>query len=207
MSSTPPTTRRHVLWGLAALAFLAGCASTPPRLYVLTPMPEEGDPDRRDDRSIGVQPVAMPEYLDRLEIVTYAGTHELEASRDDRWAERLPANVTRVVAENLSTLLGTDRVVVMPSRRTDRIDYEVAIDFDRFERNASGDGVLDAHWTILDGETQSVLFNDRSRFSARVPDDSYTSLTAVMSENLTMLSRKIATAIASLPAERRRPGS
>lgn len=207
MPTAPPVPRRHVLKGLAGLAMLAGCSSTPQHLYVLTPIRESGGRDRRNDRAIGVQPVTMPEYLDRSEIVTYTGTHELKASPDDRWAERLPANATRVVAENLSALLGTDRVVILPSRRIDRIDHEVAIDFDRFERTASGDCVLDAHWTVLDGATQKVAVSRRSRLSARVPEDGYAALAATMSENLAMLSREIATAIADLPRSGRRAGA
>jgi uncharacterized lipoprotein YmbA len=206
MHATTSILRRLALLGpLAALA-LGGCSSAEPRLYVLTPLPPTGDGEGGNTRSVGVLPATMPEYLDRAEIVTYASAHELTASRDDRWAERLPSNVTRVMAENLSSLLGTDRVYVMPSRRNDQSDYEVAVEFDRFERTAAGESVLDARWTILDGATRKVVATDRTRLAARVPDDGYASLVAAMSENLTRLSREvaagIATAIASAPTRR-----
>jgi len=192
--------RRQALWGLLAVVAVTGCSGTQPRLFVLTPIPAGNGPARgRGNRAISVQPVTMPDYLDRPEIVSYASTNELSASRDDQWAERLPTNITRVLAENLSVLLGTDRVQVMPSRRGDRTDYEVSVAFDRFSRAASGQCVLDAQWAILDGATQKTLARDRTRIATPVADGGYPALVAAMNENLTALSRDIAEAIANLP--------
>ncbi|MBP2311272.1 putative lipoprotein YmbA [Azospirillum soli] len=140
----------------------------------------------------------MPEYLDRPEIVSYAGPHELAANRDDRWAERLPANITRVLAENLSILLGSDRVDVLPSRRNDRHDYEVTVEFDRFEQTVSGDSVLEAHWTIQNGTTEKVLVREKTRLANRVPGSGYAPVVAAMNDNLTVLSRDIAAALEKL---------
>lgn len=201
----PPSLSRYLLSGLAAVSVLAGCSGTDPRLYVLAPMTADGSTVRNTwDRSVGVPVVTLPEYLDRSEIVSYASTNQLNANRDDRWAERLPSNVTRVLAENLSILLGTDRVIVMPSRNGDRPDYEVSVEFDRFERIAAGQSVLDAHWTILDGTTHKPLVRDQTRVSTPVPDDGYTSLVAAMNENLNTLSRDIARGFATLPQKKGR---
>lgn len=190
---------RYVLSGLVAVSVLAGCSGTDPRLYVLAPMTADGTVRKGWERSIGVPVVTLPEYLDRPEIVSYASTNQLHTNRDDRWAERLPSNVTRVLAENLSILLGTDRVVVMPARNGDQPDYEVNVEFDRFERNAGGQSVLDAHWAILDGATHKTLVRNQTRVSSRVPDDGYASLVAAMNDNLTALSRDIARGFATLP--------
>lgn len=183
-----------------AAAALAGCSGTQARLYMLIPLTTGTTTTRRpDSRSVGVQPVVMPEYLDRSEIVAYAGPHELSANRDDRWAERLPTNVTRVLAENLSILLGTDHVYVLPSREPERPDYEVAVEFDRFERSASGESVLDAHWLVRDAASQKVVVRNRTRLATRIPNDSYGALVASMNENLSNLSHDIAAVIANLP--------
>ncbi|WP_431861263.1 PqiC family protein [Azospirillum sp.] len=191
--------RRWFLSSLLATAAVAGCGGADPRLYVLAPMEANAPVKRGGGRSIGVQLVSLPEYLDRSEIVTYTSANELQANRDDRWAERLPTNVTRVLAENLSTLLTNDRVHVMPSRNGDRADYEVHVEVDRFERVASGQSVLDAHWTITDGATRKVLVRDETRLSSRVRDQGYPALVAAMNDNLAVLSHEIAGAIARLP--------
>ncbi len=199
MPACAPIPRRGLLSRLVALVIVTGCSGAEPRLYVLTPMAPNNDASRNSRRSIGIQPVSMPEYLDRSEIVTYTSSYELKSSRDDLWAERLPANVTRVVADNLSILLGTNDVSVLPSKNIDRFDYEVSIEFEHFERTAVGDGILDAHWTILNGETQKVITRKRTKLNTRVPDDEYTSLAAVMSNNLALLSQEIAAAITERP--------
>ena len=197
--SAPALPRRCFLSSLAAAAALAGCSGAEPRLYVLAPM-ERDDTIKRDrNRSVGVQVVTLPEYLDRAEIVTYTSTNELNANRDDRWAERLPTNVTRVLAENLSTLLASDRVHVMPSRNGDRPDYEVSVEFDRFERSASGQSVLDAQWIIHDGASRKALVREHTRLVNRVRDNGYPALVAAMNDNLAVLSHEIAGAIAKLP--------
>lgn len=200
--------RRRFLSNLVAMVVVAGCSGAEPRLYVLTPK-ESGDLAKRGgNRSIGVQLVALPEYLDRSEIVTYTSANELQANRDHRWAERLPNNVTRVLAENLSTLLANDRVHIMPSRNGDRADYEVHVDFDRFERTAAGQSVLDAHWTIADGATRKVLVRDETRLASPLRDRGYPALVTAMNENLAALSHEIAGAVAKLPQKGgRRAGS
>lgn len=203
MHAPVPIARRYVLWSLVAAASLTGCSSAQPRLFVLTPMAANGmaangGAKSHGKRSVGVQPVTMPEYLDRPEIISYAGPHELATNRDDRWAERLPTNITRVLAENLSILLGSDDVHVLPSRRNDRPDYEVTVEFDRFEQTLSGDSVLEAHWMVHDGAKQKVVARDRTRLATRVSGSGYAPLVAAMNDNLTVLSRDIAAAIEKL---------
>lgn len=191
---------------------LPGCASTPPRLYVLVPLTARangtaangaaangGAAHGPDPRAIGVRVATLPEYLDRSEVVSYVGPNELSADGDHRWAERLTTNVTRVLAESLSALLHTDRVRVLPSRDIDRFDCEVTVEVDRFERTVAGDSALDAHWTVRDGATQKVLIRDQTSRAVHVPDDHYAALVAAMNDNLAALSQDIASAIARLP--------
>lgn len=194
--------RRLVLPGLAAAALsavmLSGCAGAPPRLYVLTPMAGEGGAKTGGTLSVGVQPVTMPGYLDRPAIVSFVGPHELSVNGDDQWAEGLPTNITRVLAENLSILLGSDRVYVLPSWLNDRYAYTVTVRIDRFEQAPSGEAVLDAEWTIQGGATDKVIARDRTRVARPVPGSGYPSLVAAMNDTLTALSRDIAAALETL---------
>lgn len=216
--------RRSLLWGLAATVAMPGCSSPPPRLYVLTPSSDAelntGRSNRQADpggattrlgggngsagRALGVRPVVLPEYLDRSEIVSYSGPNELNADGDNRWAERLPANITRVLAKNLSVLLNSDRVRVLPARDVERFDFEIAVDIDRFERTITGDSVLDARWAILDGMSQHVLVRQQTRRTVHVDDDRYPALVAAMNSNLAALSHDIASAFSALPRTGRR---
>ena len=216
--------RRSLLWGMAATVALPGCSGPPPRLYVLTPLSDavqnNGPSDHQADpggakarigggngsagRALGVRPVVLPEYLDRSEIVSYSGPNQLDADGDNRWAERLPANITRVLAKNLSVLLNSDRVRILPARDVERFDCEIAVDIDQFERTITGDSVLDARWAILDGISEHVLVRQRTRRTVHVDDDRYPALVAAMNSNLAALSRDIASAVSALPRTGRR---
>ena len=67
---------------------------------------------------VAVGPVAIPDYLDRPQILTRSGPSELQLAEFERWAGSLEKDVSRVLAENLSTLLEKDHVIVLRSRIT-----------------------------------------------------------------------------------------
>ena len=101
-----PLDRRSTLWLLAAAA-LAGCATrdTPPRrLYALTgtpPLPADARPGQ-DGRAWVLSPqIALPELLDRDEILVAEGQAGLAPWPEARWAEPLRDALPRVLADDL----------------------------------------------------------------------------------------------------------
>src|SRR5882762_7561588 len=116
-----------------ALLVLSGCfGSTPPTQFYLLPSPTSVDtapPSSASQRdlTIGVGPVTLPPYLDRPQIVTRASRAKLVLADFDHWAAPLQDTVTRVLAENLSLLIPTDRVVLYPWPRTKDPDYQVTV--------------------------------------------------------------------------------
>src|SRR5215831_18341660 len=100
---------------------LSGCASSPPtRFYVLPSLTsaDTAPPAAPRDLTIGVGPVTLHPYLDRLQIVTRASRARLALGDFDQWAASLQDSVTRALAENLSLLIPTDRVLLYPWSRT-----------------------------------------------------------------------------------------
>ncbi|WP_457420066.1 PqiC family protein [Roseateles sp. P5_E7] len=98
--------RRDVMLMLAATA-LTGCATrdTPPRrLYALTgtpPLPADAKPGK-DGRAWVLSPqIALPELLDRDEILVAEGSAGLRPWPEARWAEPLREALPRVLAEDL----------------------------------------------------------------------------------------------------------
>ncbi|MFX8992082.1 ABC-type transport auxiliary lipoprotein family protein, partial [Acinetobacter baumannii] len=85
-----------------------------------------------------VAAAAVPEYLDRAEIVSRTRTNEILLSPDSRWAEGLSVNAQRVVTENLSRLLASDRVVMLPTRTGARVEIEVFVELMACEIDAEG---------------------------------------------------------------------
>jgi uncharacterized lipoprotein YmbA len=111
--TTPDRLRRrdglHLLLAVLALP-LVGCATrdTPPRrLYGLTgtpALPADARPGQ-DGRAWVLSPqVAMPELLDRDEILVAEGSAGLRPWPEARWAEPLRDALPRVLAEDLARL-------------------------------------------------------------------------------------------------------
>ncbi len=188
---------------LCALS-VAGCLSPRPddsKFFVLSPV--HGDPVGATSASsrqilIGLGPVKLPEYLDRQEVVTRIAPNRLELSSVDRWAEPLDADFTRVLAQNLSTDLGTQRITFFPWYATTHVDYQVKVDVYRFESDKDGKVDLAAHWQILDGTGKLLIARD-STYSENAQAGSASDSAAAMSRALGKLSQDIAAAIQSAP--------
>src|SRR6266498_1510380 len=100
----PQRATRPVLASLSGvLLVLGGCLGTPPtRFYLLPALTDVSSPAAMGERTltIGVGPVTLPPYLDRLQIVTRASQAQLHLAEFDQWAASLQDTVARVLAEN-----------------------------------------------------------------------------------------------------------
>jgi uncharacterized lipoprotein YmbA len=182
---------------LACAALLAGCGSTPPvKYYVLSSVrdaaPAAGG-NVLSDKSIGVGPVVLPEYLDRPQIVVGASSNRLEFADAHRWAEPLADNFARVLQENLSLLLGTERVQSFAS--SVRGDYQLAVQVLRFDRRDDGVVSLVARWSVVSRDGTVLLDARRSSFKVSPSDTGVEALVSAQSEALAHLSREIAAAL------------
>jgi uncharacterized protein len=184
---------------LGASLIVGGCASQPSRFYLLSAVPNTEmaslEMSGQQGPTIGVGPVTLPRYVDRPQIVTRTSPYELKVAEFDRWAEALDTNFTRVLAENLSILLPSARVVMSPWPRAIPIDYQVTVDVTHFLSQVGGDSLLIADWTLFKGEGQDALTSGRSRFSASPGGQDYAAIVAAMSQTVASLSREIATAV------------
>jgi uncharacterized lipoprotein YmbA len=184
---------------LGTSLMVGGCASQPSRFYLLSALPNTEaasmEASGAQGPTIGVGQVTLPRYTDRPQIVTRTSPYELHLAEFDRWAESLDANIARVIADNLSVLIPTSRVVVSPWPRATAIDYQVIIDVTHFLSQVGGESLLIADWTLLKGEGPQALTSGRSRFSAPAAGQGYAAIVAAMSQTVASLSREIATAI------------
>lgn len=182
------------------LGLTEGCAgSKPSRFYLLHSVARgeipAGQKASRNDISVGIGPVNLPEYLDRPQIITRTSLNRLELAEFDRWAEPLSETFPRVLAENLGAMLGTDRVLVYPWPRSSRVDCQVEVQVNRFEGSPGGSACLSAWWTLYGENGKSVLASRQSELAEPVTSSSYEDLVAAQSRLLGSLSREIAAAI------------
>lgn len=214
-----------------SLALLAACArplggeSAPNRYYVLSALPQAaGETPAAAARSapaVGIGPVTLAQYLNHKRIATRDAQNRLTLADFDLWAAPLDEEIASVLAENLTAMIPTDRVLLLGRSGNVPIDYRVKVDIARFERNASGKVVLIARWTVLDAANRKELAFGRSVIdkpltAAAPPADEtapagrpaaaaeYEAIVRAMSDALADLSREIAAAIKAVSAEKAR---
>ena len=191
---------------------LAGCSSLLPkpkpgssRIFVLfSPLQaaERQDSDHSGQISLGVGPVRLPAYLDRKEIVTRVAQGRFDVSEDDRWAEPLDENLTHVLAQNLSILLGSDRIITYPWPIDQKPDYRVEIQVLRFESDSAGEAQLSARWAVIDDTGKETPNLKESRLTRPAKEKSIDASVAALSETVADLSREIAKTVVAIDGQR-----
>jgi uncharacterized lipoprotein YmbA len=179
----------------APAAFGAACASSPSKFYTLSPMAEPGG--ARANYSVAVGPVSVPAVIDRPQLVVEAGPNQVEIDEFNRWASPLQSDIARVVAENLTKMLGTPLVSVFPQSTAAGASYRVWIDVVRFESAPGKSATLDAVWKVR-GKKAETSRAGRTTVSEPLTAGGYTALVAAHSRALGRLSEEVAEAIRAL---------
>jgi uncharacterized lipoprotein YmbA len=187
-----------VILAIAAI-FLGGCRSQAPRFYTLTPIPEDQVISKRQSPArnavIGIGPVKLAEYLDESLIVTRTSDNELAKAQFNRWVGSFKDNFINVLADDLGSLLSTERIYLYPWRTSVPIDYQVSVDVVRCDGRLGDAAVLEARWSILKGPEKKLLKTHRSSIREPVTGADYAALVAAQSQAVAKLSQEIATAI------------
>lgn len=181
---------------------LAGCiggTSAPTQFYMLDPVsPTSLDPARVSKRPVvrvSLDPVEVPEYLNRPQIVTHLDRAEYQLDEFHRWMEPLGDNLTRVIAENLSEMLAADGIDILSMSRPVETDYTVAVQILRLDGKRGQDMVLVARWSLFDQTDDSLSLTKRSIIQETVNDDTFQGLVQLQNRMIESLSRAIADGI------------
>jgi uncharacterized protein len=174
-----------------------GCASTPQsHFYTLSPALKPAAVAEAS-YSISVGPVTIPAAVDRPQIVVRVGPNQVDIDEFNRWASPLQSDIARVVAENLSSMLGTPYVTVFPQTPAAGASYRVVISVLRFDSVPGGSATLDAVWTARRAkEDQSRT--GRTTVSVPTQGSGYVPLVAAHSLALEKLSGDLAEAIRAM---------
>jgi len=152
----------------AGTVLLAGCSilapqPDPSRFFVLAPLADatartsgtEAEP--LPTVVLGVGPIKLPPYLDRNAMAIRVSATQITYSSLDLWAEPLDVNVARVLLQNLSVLLGTERILMYPWPIAVKVNYQVEVQVLRLDASSSGEAQLTARWSIKEGSTQRYV--------------------------------------------------
>ncbi len=200
-TSTPKLVTTVLILLCSGMLTIYGCSSKPTKFYVLTPLAEvQTIPDRlnEDTLSIGVGPISLPDYVNRPQIVTKNGANELVIDEFYRWAEPLRTNVSRVLRDNLATLLGTENINKYPWNRFVDIDYQVSIDFTRFDSVIGKEATIEARWIVLTDRGRNEILRKKSKITKKAETEHYDAIVIAESQALAELSQQIAHEIHTL---------
>ena len=151
-------------WALLLGGLLSGCGSSPPNnVYVLSaqdfPAPTGTTP------SIGIGPVAVPEYQNRKDMVINRDGNALQVANLNQWGEPLDAGVQRVLVLNLAGLLNTQDVSGFPWQAQRAPGYGVRVNVLQLEAGEQ-QALLTAEWQVFRPADGALVQRRISRLQA-----------------------------------------
>jgi len=193
-----------VLSGVVAALLVAGCLGRSPRpeFYRLEPTAVGAAPAASLPKlGIAVGAIEFPRYLDRPEIVTRDGDQRLALASAQRWGGTLRSEVQRVLADDLSALLGTPRIAVYPVEPRFPVAWRVLFDVRSFEGVRGERVVLRVRWIVASGADGRAVAVEESVIEQPVASDTWDAYVAAHSAALGAVTRQIAERIVALSAK------
>ncbi|SAL47135.1 lipoprotein [Caballeronia udeis] len=129
------------------LGSLSGCATSPEsKFYTLNAVPVVEQSPKVARVAIAIDPVTVPELIDRSQIVTRVDANRVSIDEFARWAELLKSQIPRVLAADLEQFIPGAIVSTYPQRVDDNA-YRVSVDVQRFDTSMSGAVTLAVIWS------------------------------------------------------------
>ena len=158
---------------LLALSILSACVTKPApttRYYMLTSTPASQTGVKSNSPVIEIAALRLPQYLDRPQMVTRPTPQRLEIHETHRWGDNLRNNLERVLADNLSQVLSTSQVLIVP-HLSPRVDYRLMVEVQQYERVHDDRVVLQAQWSLFEEGEPTPLAGNNTRFVHTLASD------------------------------------
>jgi uncharacterized lipoprotein YmbA len=174
------------------------CGSPPENFYVLRDSTPAAALPAVSSRSftgaVMVGPVSLPDFVDRPQLVVQSTPDRVTVLEQQRWAEPLKVGIARLMAAQLSRLLGstsvssTDDVLGRP-------DLRVSLDVRRFETDPGRAVTLETLWTVRAAEDRR---NGHTLVQEPIRGAGYEAVVAADGRAFEAVSRQIAEAVSAL---------
>jgi uncharacterized lipoprotein YmbA len=178
------------------VAVLYGCSRSPrANFYILEPTAKaEVAFPAQNALTVAVAPITLPDIVDRPQLVVRVDGSRVDILEMHRWAEPLKSGIPRLLADNLSRLLGSAQVSTYSQNAASEADYLIFVDIQRFE--STDDSVtVDAIWTIRRSKQGSQKTGLSHVHEPRGSESAYEALVSAYSRALAAVSNDIARAI------------
>lgn len=164
-------------------------SSPPPNYYLLTAQAVSAQASLADV-SLGVGPVRVAPFLERVQLVSHDGRAGLTVDGRHRWAEPLDKGVQRVMVQNLAALTGAQTRNFPWSRSA---IPQRALRIDVLDLNSQGqEAVLEVLWVVEDLGGEQAPLRGREKLSQPLGDDSPAAQVLAYSRLLDNLAQNIA---------------
>jgi hypothetical protein len=179
------------------LFLLAGCGKPSPPVTYYNLVPKEpaaiSTPTPSVSLAVGVGPVSFPESLERAQIAVRIDEQRLKFDEFHRWSGSLGEDFAKVFLEDLAACLpGTSRLTIYPWGQFFQPTHRVKIDVRRFDGTPGGEAVLEARWTVSDGDGKILLGSRKSVIRTPAAGNAFSNLVTAQSESVAELAREIA---------------
>lgn len=179
--------------------------SSPVLYYLMDAVDQESLKPMDQELSVQVLDLHIPQYLERFQIARRAHSNQLVFSDNHQWGENLRKNLLRVMARNLSQLLGTADVSTPVTRSVTIPAYTIQLFIERFDQAENGRVVLSGRFQIAMAKKQSgrkKVVTRRFDLSSLAADNGYGDMVSTMQDLFGDLCIDIATALMQLDETR-----
>lgn len=188
-------TVRRIAIVILILFFTACRSSAPVNFYTLNSSEKPSTAPEKIESlphlTIGIGTVALPDYLDRPQIVTLTAPHRLNLSEFNRWAGPLKEEITQVLIENLSTLLGTAQVVEFPWDPSEMPQFRVDLFFRHFEGSPGNTFRMEGSWRLSGSGLKGPVMRNEFSQTVKITGMAYEALAVAGNQALWKLSQEI----------------
>lgn len=195
------------LWSSVLLLVLSTTSCTKPALKVqyhnLTPLMITISGNATETLpTILVGPVRVSSFLDQGPMVKQTSVHSSVLLEQHHWAGDLNEMLSRLIVQNLSLDLQHEKIYSFPDSATEN-GIRLEVKFFHFEKDSTGEALLEARWKIINNRDQSILESATSEQRIQTENSGYDALTRSLSLGLAGLCHEIANTIIGLQANGR----
>ncbi len=144
---------------------------------------------------LGIGPVRLPHQLKRPQIVTRINQNELHVTEQHQWAGSLKEDITQVLTDNLSMLIGTEQIEKYPWKRDFKPNHRVRVQIEQLDGEPGKMVTLKARWWLRAHNSRVDLPAKKSTIKVATQGADYTSYVAAQSRALYKLSQEISKSI------------
>ena len=186
---------------------LAACASNKTTTFYLLRSMEPTNQELEKNKSqlkvinILVNPIKLPEYLDRPQMVLRESEYKLQLSEYHRWAEPLKDDFTRVFVKDLNSRIAPSNAVVYSNLNGAKVNNQLSIEVLRMDVNTENQVVLKVKWVLLSEKGTVTIEKQNTEYNVPINDKSHESGVEAQSKAIALFADHVAKTIRSYQHE------